>query len=520
MSKTYEKIFVVVAAAMVIVALFYFPLSNSYLGFLLKSFEEPEWETISPKYIVKNSLLISQIENNGEKCKLSAKGLDGIVEHQFFTQANDFTNKVNYNSNDETIELPCNILPEKESRLHVWYVTQDSPNFPNSYKYYVSPLSETITSTQILEEEEFTDNESIFDEKSDNNTPIENPHVTQILSQCGTDQICGIQSLQELSKTETTEAIFGMVYEILSEYQRMGVDCHGLGHHYGVFLYAQTGNLYDAISLALDRKCSNALTMGIVDNYFKTEVSFEDKTPDELEFTTICKQFGTDPYQLGYGECIHGVGHALLSAYSYDVFPAVKRCDEFKENVEKRLCYEGLFMENTNFESQPVAALDENDLHYPCNQLEEKYAGACYYYQISHILRQKGNVEDALKECNILEKEVNKRFCYLGMGRQISTSFFDNVEGIVPVCRLGLPEYQNFCFQGALIVLNEDSGFEKGFEVCRAFPDSFKQDCYTLMGAWISIAYSDREQMEKECSKAESIEYMEICKSGFGLKNL
>ena len=106
------------------------------------------------------------------------------------------------------------------------------------------------------------------------------------------------------------------------------------------------------------------------------------------------------------------------------------------------------------------------------------------------------------------------------MGRQISTSFFDNVEGIVPVCRLGLLEYQNFCFQGALIVLNEDSGFEKGFEVCRAFPDSFKQDCYTLMGAWISIAYSDREQMEIECSKAESIEYMEICKSGFGLKNL
>ena len=130
MSKTYEKIFVVAAAAMVIVALFYFPLSNSYLGFLLKSFEEPEWETISPKYIVKNSLLISQIENDGEKCKLSAKRLDGIVEHQFFTQANDFTNKVNYNSNDETIELPCNILPEKESRLHVWYVTEDSPNFP------------------------------------------------------------------------------------------------------------------------------------------------------------------------------------------------------------------------------------------------------------------------------------------------------------------------------------------------------------------------------------------------------
>jgi len=174
-------------------------------------------------------------------------------------------------------------------------------------------------------------------------------------------------------------------------------------------------------------------------------------------------------------------------------------------------------MENTNVDSFPVAALDENDLHYPCNQLEETYVGACYYYQISYILREKGNVNNALKECDILEKEVYKRFCYLGMGRQISPSFFNNIEGIVPVCQLGLPEYQNFCFQGALIVLNESFGFEKSFEACRAFPESFKEDCYTLMGSWISISFSDREQMEKECSMAESMGYVEICKNGFEL---
>jgi len=508
MSKRQEKIFVLAAASIVIVALFYFPISESYLGFLLKPFEEPDWETIHPKYIVKNSLVISLIESDGENCKLSAKGLNNIVGHQFFTQAEDFSNKVNFEKNSETIKLPCKVLSEDESRLHIWYVTEDSPIFSNIYKYNVSPLSETISYEQN------------FDDTQDKTIPIENPHVNQILSQCGTDEICAIQLLQELSKTEPTQTIFATVYEILSEYRHMGVNCHELGHHYGEFLYGQTGNLTEAISLALDRKCSNALTMGIVNNYFKTEVFFEDKTPDEIEFTNICKQFGEDPHQLGYVECIHGIGHGLLSAYSYDVFSAVKRCDEFTENVEKRLCYEGLFMENTNFDSQPVATLDENDLHYPCNQLEEKYAGACYYYQISHILRQKGNVNDALKECDILEKEVYKRFCYLGMGRQISSSFFNNIEGVVPVCQLGLPEYQNFCFQGSLIVLNEGFGFEKGFEACRAFPDSFKEDCYTLMGSWISIAFSDREQMENECSKAESTEYTEICKSGFVLKNL
>ncbi len=203
MSKRQEKIFVLAAAAIVVVALFYFPISESYLGFLLKPFEDPDWETIPPKYIVKNSLIISLIESGGENCKLSAKGLNNIVGHQFFIQADDFSSKVNYEKNSETIELPCRVLPKDESRLHVWYVTEDSPVFSNIYKYNVSPLSEAITSVQNFEEETI-DNKTMFDGDHDKNIPIENQYVNQILSQCGTDEICAIQILQELSKTETT----------------------------------------------------------------------------------------------------------------------------------------------------------------------------------------------------------------------------------------------------------------------------------------------------------------------------
>ena len=136
-------------------------------------------------------------ESDGEKCKLSAKGLSNIIGHQFFTQADDFSSKVNYEKNSETIELPCRVLPEDESRLHVWYVTEDSPNFPNIYKYNVSPLSETITSVQNFEEETI-DNKTIFDEDHDKTIPIEKSYVNQIISKCGTDEICAIQLLQEL----------------------------------------------------------------------------------------------------------------------------------------------------------------------------------------------------------------------------------------------------------------------------------------------------------------------------------
>jgi len=423
-NKTQEKIFVVVVAALVVVALFYFPLSNSYLGFLIQPLMEPDWDEIHPKYIVKNSVAISLVENEGEKCKLLATELDTILAHQYFMQADDFANKVNYDQEHETIKLPCEVLPDEESRLHVWYVTQDSPDFPTIFKYYVSPLSETISPVISPDEKKTILPESGYHEVNVDSIATENPYVIPILAQCGADAICGIQLLQELSKTETRETIFETTYEILSAYKKSGLDCHGLGHHYGVFLYGQTGNLTEAMSFALDRQCSNAIAMGITENYLKSQILFENVKPENLEFVSICDQFGTYQYGLGRLECVHGVGHGLLTAYEYDVFSAVERCDEYNTDVEIRLCYEGLFMENTNLDSLPVAALDENDIHYPCNELEEKYVGACYYYQISHILRQKGNVNDALKECDKLEKEVFKNFCYLGMGRQIAISFF------------------------------------------------------------------------------------------------
>jgi len=62
--------------------------------------------------------------------------------------------------------------------------------------------------------------------------------------------------------------------------------------------------------------------------------------------------------------------------------------------------------------------------------------------------------------------------------------------------------------------MTEEFGFDRGFEICRTFPDSFKQDCYTWIGSSISLAYADKDEMEKQCSKAESVEYSEICKEG------
>jgi len=184
MNKIKEKFFVIIVAALVVAALFYFPLSSSYLGFLIQPLMEPNWDEIHPKYIVKNSVAISLVEKEGGMCKLSASELDTILVHQYFVQADDFANNVNYDQEYETIKLPCEVLPDEESRLHVWYVTQDSPVLPTIFKYYVSPFSETISPVISPDEKKTILPESGDREVNVDSIATENPHVIPILAQC------------------------------------------------------------------------------------------------------------------------------------------------------------------------------------------------------------------------------------------------------------------------------------------------------------------------------------------------
>jgi len=145
MTKRQEKIFVIVAVALVIFGLFYFPLSNSYLGYLIQPLMEPNWDEIHPKFIVKNSVMISLVEKENSNCKVLAERFGGITAHKFFIKGEELVKKLNFDSDNETIVLPCDLLHGDQSRLHIWYVIDESPNDQNKYRYFVTELNQTLS---------------------------------------------------------------------------------------------------------------------------------------------------------------------------------------------------------------------------------------------------------------------------------------------------------------------------------------------------------------------------------------
>jgi hypothetical protein len=344
------------------------------------------------------------------------------------------------------------------------------------------------------------------------NFETKNPNADKILSQCGSDNHCAVEALWDLSTNESQPIVLEALSDITTAYNDLQYYCHGTAHHFGMFVFGLTQNMTEALEFAKKRDCGGAMYHGAIENYFLSEMIVNDAKIDEIEFVNICQSLGGDAKKLNRVECAHGTGHGLAKIYDYDIFASVKRCDEFPEAVERRLCYEGVFMENTVSQGDSGGGtFDEKDILFPCNKLDPKYAGACYYYHTSYILQKEGTVDGGFQVCNSVTPEESLKFCYMGIGRQVGGFLFDELEKMVPVCQKGIEEHQWLCYQGALIVIFDQRGLDEGFKACKIFPQDFKKACYTLLGDWIGNETPAIEDREKACSLAENSIYFDIC---------
>jgi len=375
-----------------------------------------------------------------------------------------------------------------------------------SLTYFVSFLFDESNDIQIVQNIEKPQTKQM-------SSPIQtdDPNARKILELCNIDEHCYVEALWDLAEQEQDDDIvFGAVEEIMSNVQRAGFYCHPQGHHIGGFLYAYTKDLPQALSVA-DRKCGGSMYHGIVEKYFLTEVLFEGANVEEVEIADLCDQLLDESESMIYLECVHGIGHGLAKSYDYDVFSAVKRCDEFETKDEQIFCYQGIFMENeVEYLETGNGAFDENDLLYPCNQLESKYSPYCYYYHTTYMLQKTNSIKEAFQLCDGIIVETQIQGCYIGIGRQLSI-LVNQMEELTHYCEMGDPKYQRYCFGGAVVVVADQRGLDNAFETCQTFPEKYLTDCYLFLGSWISDLNLTPEEINEECKKAGDLENYQAC---------
>ena len=139
-----EKIFVIVAAVLVVAVFYFNPVESNYLNPILEDFKPVDWNDVKPRNIVKNSIPITLIEETGGKCKVKADTFDLIIDHEYFIRANELELELEFDRENKTIVISCNMLEGDKSRLNVWYVIEESSTHSKKFQYFVTPWEEEI----------------------------------------------------------------------------------------------------------------------------------------------------------------------------------------------------------------------------------------------------------------------------------------------------------------------------------------------------------------------------------------
>ena len=341
---------------------------------------------------------------------------------------------------------------------------------------------------------------------SQENVQTEN-YAEQIMVRCNGKVHCAIEALMDMDKTEKQSTVLATFKGLVSKYQQSTYSCHDPAHHLGMFLYAYIGNLTQALSYA-DQKCGGAVYHGLVESFMKQRFSHVNRA--EIDVTSICPKNTENPYSSERWECLHAIGHGLTSIYDYDVLGAVQRCDKFELGWEEVSCSKGVFMENSeHVHESGIGTFDKDDLFFPCDAVDAKYAPACYHYHTLLILKQNNySTTESFKTCDKIIPEEFVKYCYGGLGRQLVRV---SMESPRVLCQIGQPLYQNDCLKGAVAAIADNMGIDDAFEFCKRLTEQFKVGCYDVVGKWVHMLHSTAEERAKDCSKAERSDYFEIC---------
>jgi len=206
------------------------------------------------------------------------------------------------------------------------------------------------------------------------------------------------------------------------------------------------------------------------------------------EIKSICSNItGKENYSFDYYNCVHGLGHGIMFVMDNELFDSLEICDNLNGWWERNSCYGGVFMENvnTNFKYHDTKYLDSEDLHYPCNAVNERYKGACYFMQTSYMLViTEANFPKMFSLC----KEVDdpyKELCYQSIGRDASGYTITEPKKTKKICLKGKDiEQKENCVIGAANNFIAYYHSTKEAEIlCDSLGNGLKKICFKIVGS-------------------------------------
>ena len=284
--------------------------------------------------------------------------------------------------------------------------------------------------------------------------------------------------------------------------------CHTEAHFLGRMAYKVDGlTLKDESDM--DTRCQFGFYHGVI------EASLGNAGDDGVikELAAQCKQYDDDAIRRFF--CQHIIGHGIMLYNDYDLPEAVKKChDLLSSEIERKICYHGVFMENAFAAIQISAPGHETEWvnpkrpDFPCDSprlpdfphvQEECYQNQSILWAQQPITNF--DEQKAFEGCLRAPPEV-RSMCFGGVGFNIVllTTSLNSDEVIMKCKKAPTPEDQRECLVGALFLRNSPVWQTLGFRneaFCSALgkPNLFKCDTYVsnILSWLFDPAESDKE---------------------------
>lgn len=271
-----------------------------------------------------------------------------------------------------------------------------------------------------------------------NETPRSNLSVVNpCQGQSEADFKCWKEYFEELVYQETPEKALAEADKEDAKQGYIRTNCHQIAHVIG---RAAAKKFELNVPITFERG-NNFCASGYYHGALESVVTGIGKQKIIEQINDICKPLKEkSAYNLPHYDCVHGLGHGVMSLAEYELYDALIDCDRLTDSWERESCYGGVFMENimTVFNNPEYnnKFLDSNRPMFPCTDVEEKYKYGCYINQTSYALKTNGNNYSAVFELCAQAGEF-KETCWQSLGRDASGNTLQSPEGAKQICQLG-----------------------------------------------------------------------------------
>lgn len=189
---------------------------------------------------------------------------------------------------------------------------------------------------------------------------------------------------------------------------------------------------------------------------------------------------GKERYSFDYYNCVHGLGHGIMSIMANDLPGSLQACDALTGWWEQASCWSGAFMENVIIDGKGeyTAWLRPEEPLFPCTTVADKYQSTCYLMQTSYMLKVTG--EDFPRVFALCATTgAHADTCYQSLGRDASGHSVSDIARTKASCLLGPDENsRRHCIIGAVKdFISYYHSDAQAKELCAALPAELQETC-------------------------------------------